>query len=182
MKVSLRGTRPAIWRRFKVPESVTLERLHDVVQIVMGWTDTHLHAFHIGGSTIGVPDPEWPDTIDESKVVLADVIRRGVKSFVYEYDFGDDWVHDVKVEKVLEAHGRRVGARCLAGARACPPEDCGGVYGYRELLHVLRNPRHPDHAETRAWAGEWEPETFSLDAVNASLRRLRLTPPARKSG
>ncbi len=173
MKITLRGIRPPIWRRFEVSDDFTLGRLHDVLQDVMGWTNSHLHAFWVGDMRFAVPDPEWPDDINEKKALLSDLLDQGVKRFVYEYDFGDDWLHDIVIERIAEPEPKAHCPRCLAGKRACPPEDCGGAWGYRGLVRVLANPKHKEYAESREWAGRWEPEAFDLEAVNRRLSRLR---------
>lgn len=174
MKITLREIRPPVWRRLEVRDDMTLARLHTVLQRVMGWTDSHLHAFRVGKVRFGTPDPEWPDdTISERKIRVRDLIDRGVKRFVYEYDFGDDWQHDIVIEKILEPEFGVRYPRCLGGKRACPPEDCGGAPGYAELVATLADPYDPEYEHMRSWAGWFEPEAFDLERVNQSLRKLR---------
>ena len=168
LKVTLRGSRPPIWRRLEVPADVTLFELHRILQAVMGWTDSHLHQFWKGSTCYGTSDPEFGlRRENERKVRLNEVLRKPRDRMVYEYDFGDGWEHDV----VLEAIGAEAPAdgavRVLAGKRACPPEDVGGIYGYAHFLDVIRNPAHPEHGELLDWCGGgFDAEAFDLDAVN----------------
>ena len=176
LKVALRGIDPPIWRRLIVPVWTTLDRLHAVLQAALGWTDSHLHVFEIDGERIGVPyelhDLAEVYTRSGRLVRLLDVVERGCRRFVYEYDFGDSWRHEVDVEDVREP-GDEGGARCLDGARACPPEDCGGIGGYARLLEILFDPAHEEFDELRGWVGpDFQPERFDLLAVNDRLMRL----------
>lgn len=174
LKITLRHIRPQIWRRIEVRDDITLARLHRVLQVALGWTDSHLHEFRVGNTRYGVPDREWPDdTVSEKKITLRALIDRGVKRFQYHYDFGDDWQHEIVIERTNEPEPAADYPRCLTGKRACPPEDCGGPYGYQELLQTLANPNHPDHGDMRSWAGDFDSETFALDVVNRAFRRVR---------
>ncbi len=177
LKVTLVGIEPPIWRRLIVPAWTTLDRLHAVLQVALGWTDSHLHVFEIDRERIGIPyemeDLVGVYTRSGRLVHLLDVVERGCRRFVYEYDFGDSWRHVVEVEDVREPGDER-GARCLDGARACPPEDCGGIGGYERLLEVLFDPAHEEFEELRTWVGpDFQPERFDVRAVNDRLARLR---------
>ena len=174
LRIDLQEVRPPIWRRVRVPSAITLAELHDVVQIAMGWTDSHLHRFVVGGERYTIDPVERElDALDSSKVTLAEVAPRPKAVLGYEYDFGDDWKHRVLVEDVVPS-GDEPGPTCVAGKRACPPEDCGGPWGYAELLVILADERHPDHEERLEWAGgPIDPEAFDLDGVDAELRRSR---------
>jgi hypothetical protein len=181
LKVMLRHSKPPIWRRVQVPADISLARLHQILQVVMGWTDSHLHQFVVGRTLIGVPDPDFGMEVkNERNVKLSQVVRGEKSKFAYEYDFGDNWQHDILVEKVLQAEP---GARypiCLTGKRAGPPEDCGGVWGYDDLLEVIGNPSSPEHDEMLEWlGGEFDPEAFDVDAVNEELRPYQANPPRR---
>jgi hypothetical protein len=175
LKVTLRHVRPPVWRRLRVPGAVALGKLHDALQIALGWTDSHLHQFRVGDACYGILDPHedfGTDTIDERKVRLEQVAKVRAK-LVYEYDFGDGWEHDILVEAVEPATDRDVLPVCLDGRRACPPEDCGGPHGYANLLESLADPRHPDHDEMKGWIGpDFAAEHFDLDHVNKELRTL----------
>jgi hypothetical protein len=175
VRVTLEGVDPPVWRRLEVPAFVTLARFHGVLQAAFGWTNSHLHVFEIGGERIAIPYEleqftEGRITRSARLVTLGDVVDHGHRRFTYEYDFGDSWWHTIEVEAVL-AEGAGAGwIRCLDGARACPPEDCGGPLGYAHLLEVLFDPRHPEFEEMRAWVGPgFEPDRFDLRGVNAAL-------------
>ncbi|MDO9714546.1 plasmid pRiA4b ORF-3 family protein [Paracraurococcus lichenis] len=161
LKVILRDTKPPIWRRLLVPGATTLADLHRAIQAAMGWEDCHLHTFDIEGRQYG-DRRAVDDVADENRVTLNGLTKSGVTRFAYTYDFGDNWQHAVVIEKSplsVEALSRPV---CTAGKRRCPPEDCGGPWGYRELLDVLADPAHPEHAERREWLGDdFDPEDFN---------------------
>ncbi|HEY5273291.1 MAG TPA: plasmid pRiA4b ORF-3 family protein [Acidimicrobiales bacterium] len=173
LKVTLRDVHPLIWRRLLVPGETTLAKLHLVLQVAMGWEDYHLHGFRIGEKRYGPADYEdvMPDEIDESTVTLAEAFGESRK-FFYDYDFGDSWEHEIVLEKTTSTEPQRF-ARCLAGKRACPPEDSGGVWGYASLLEALADESHEEHEEYLEWAGEdFDPEAFSLAVVNVHLKGL----------
>jgi len=172
IKLTLLGISPPIWRRLRVAGDTTLAKLHEVIQQAMGWTNSHLHAFWIGSEMYGPPDPEM-DMRDYRRIRLSDVAaERG--SFRYEYDFGDGWEHEIRVEKVLKAEPGVKYPVCLAGRRARPPEDCGGPYGYAQLLSILKNPRHAEYEERRDWVGPYfAPEELDLALINEQLRRRK---------
>lgn len=179
IRVSLCEIEPAIWRTFAVRGSTTLDVLHGVVQAVMGWTDSHLHEFVIEGkhllaaAALEVGDFEDLDAEKEEGVVLAEVVPRQGMHFEYEYDFGDGWHHSLEVEEIGPPETGVEYPVCLAGARACPPEDCGGPWGYPELLEVLANPSHEEFESTLEWVGDaFDPERFDLEEVNGLLRAI----------
>jgi hypothetical protein len=169
LKVTLRGIRPPIWRRLLVPSATPLSSLHAAIQAAMGWYSAHLYAWDIDGEQYG--DPAMVDDVsDESRLTLGWVRRKGVKRFTYTYDFGDDWEHTIDIEGTEPPVLGRNYPICVAGKRNAPPEDCGGVYGYSEALAIVANPSHPDHEEYVATLGEgFDPEAFSIDAINAAL-------------
>ncbi|MBL8793721.1 MAG: plasmid pRiA4b ORF-3 family protein [Planctomycetia bacterium] len=179
VKVTLVDIRPRIWRRLQTRDC-SLAKLHDLIQTGMGWSDGHLHVFEIEGKEYGHPE-QWPkdgmfddDKLDERKVKLSTLVGNGVKKFRYEYDLGDSWQHAILLEKTLAAESGATYPRCVAGERACPPEDCGGPWGYYNLLEAMQNPTTPRHEELLEWlGGEFEPEAFDLDAINQALARLR---------
>jgi hypothetical protein len=176
IKVTLDDTHPPVWRRIQVPGNTTLLKLHDILQIVMGWDDYHLHMFTIEGSIYGDPaDDEYGDlgTIDESRFRLNQVIYREGQRLSYEYDFGDGWDHTLLVEKILPPQESVRYPICLKGKRACPPEDVGGVWGYENFLEAICNPDHDEHEEYLTWVGgEFDPEAFDLEEINTQLRRM----------
>lgn len=177
LKVTLTHSDPPIWRRLLVPDG-TLDDLHEWVQTAMGWEDMHLHCFKIEGKQYG--DPERlddgfgdSDVIDSLEVELAQLFDRPrpVKTISYEYDFGDDWRHEIEFEGIQEAPHRKKPPCCLEGARACPPEDIGGVWGYAEFLQAINDPQHEEYETFSAWAVNFDPEAFSVGAATRAMRR-----------
>ncbi|MCG8706878.1 plasmid pRiA4b ORF-3 family protein [Brenneria sp. 4F2] len=180
LKVTLIGTTPSIWRQFVVPASITLDRLHDVLQIVMGWEDSHLHQFIFGKKQFTEQQEAPSQGKDEGFVRLYELLKRKGHKLTYLYDFGDDWEHEIILENT-DYQPDEFGdfLFCLDGARVAPPEDCGGVTGYENLLGILRDPTHEDYQETLEWLGipaellEIAPdmfEEFDADEVNDSLK------------
>ncbi len=174
LEVTLRQSKPRIWRRIEVAPDCTLGDLHEILQRAMGWTDSHLHHFRQKDRFLGAQgDADWGRRYDdERKVRLRDLMKKVGDRLVYEYDFGDGWQHDI----VLRASSR--GAQgpplVVAGKGACPPEDVGGIPGYARFLSILADPRHPEHRDMRAWAGgPFDPARFELARTNALLARLR---------
>jgi hypothetical protein len=171
LKVTLRGLRPPIWRRFLVPSDITLRRLHDSLQAVMGWTDSHLHQFEARGVRYGTSDREFGEThASENKTALRQVLCRPKDRLIYEYDFGDSWIHDVVLEAVLPPGNSGRYPVIEAGKRACPPEDVGGSYGYMEFLEALSDPKHPEHEQIVEWiGGSFDAEAFDVLQANLGI-------------
>jgi hypothetical protein len=171
LKITIQDIKPPIWRRVQVTDC-SLAKLHDIIQTCMGWDGCHLHAFEIGGEQYGEPDPDgMMETEDERKAKLSQVVARGFKKFSYVYDFGDNWDHIIQVEKVLPAEPGVRYPRCMDGKRACPPEDCGGPWGYGDFLEAIHNPEHAEHEDMLEWVGsKFDPEKFNIEAVNRKLR------------
>lgn len=182
IKVTLRDIRPPIWRRLEFGTNITFEDLHRILQAAMGWTNSHLHGFDVGAMRIGIPDPEFPEDVSERRVFLRDVLRQGVRRFRYEYDFGDDWMHDIAVEALFDPEPGAALPRCTAGKRSGPPEDSGGPWGYAENLGALRDADHPEHEVMAEWfPPQFDPERFDIDAINQRLQKLaRRRTPARR--
>ena len=175
-KVQLRYIRPPIWRRVVLPDNATLGDLHAVIQTAMGWFNSHLHAFRIGGTSYSEPSPYDDEDIpmeNERHVPLADIVTRTKQKFIYEYDFGDGWEHEIAAEKFLPLDPAAKYPVCLGGARACPPEDCGGVPGYMDILNVLKVKKPNEEQEALLeWVGDaYDPEHFDLDFVNRRLNQ-----------
>jgi Plasmid pRiA4b ORF-3-like protein len=174
LKFTLTGVRPPIWRRLLVANQISLKRLHEIVQAVAGWENTHLHEFDIAEKRYGQPAPREVVPVENEALFRLHSLplSRGT-SFTYVYDFGDHWEVEVKVERVLPPDSRAPFAFVIEGARAFPPEDSGGVAGYEEFLEVLSDPSDPDYEEYREWAGEdFNPERFDLGMTNERLRLL----------
>ena len=154
LKITLLHLSPPVWRRIAVPSDMPLGALHYVLQLAMGWTDSHWPDFRVGRTTYG--DPEMLQELgdaDEWEASLADVAPRTGNRLRYTYDFGDNWEHDILIEQVGPPVPELAYPVCLAGERACPPDDCGGVWGYAELLEALADPKHPEHEWLLEWAG-----------------------------
>jgi pRiA4b ORF-3-like protein len=179
MKVTLLGTDPPIWRRLLVPAELTLEQLHRVLQRAMGWEDCHMHEFRIGQQRFGKPDPMeqafgGSRTASERTARLFSVLGRVGAKAVYTYDFGDGWQHQIVVEKCLAPEPECAYPTCLAGERQGPPEDCGGIPGFYNLLEAISDPGHEQHEELLDWLGdEFDPEAFSATEINRRLAPLR---------
>jgi hypothetical protein len=179
LKIELERTSPPIWRRVLVPGNASLGQLHIIIQAAMGWDNSHLHHFAIGKQAYSDPAFELDEfrgvpVLDEDEALLTDVAPRAGKALDYMYDFGDSWKHRIKVEKILKqepAIGSAV--KCIDGARACPPEDCGGVWGYEDMLEALKDSKHEGHESALEWLGEdFDPEAFDLEATNRTLRQV----------
>jgi Plasmid pRiA4b ORF-3-like protein len=148
---------------------MTLAELHQAIQAAMGWEDCHLHAFDIAGRQYG-DRHAVDDVADENRLTLNGLVKSGVARFAYTYDFGDNWEHTVVIEKRAPSLEPASYPTCVAGKRNCPPEDCGGPWGYEHLLAVLADPAHPERAEQREWLGEeFDPDEFAIDVANATL-------------
>jgi len=173
IKVTLRGSKPPIWRRLEVDSRITLLKLHMTIQAVFGWEDCHMWVFETSSGSYGVADRELGHRSAGARK-LADVAPKLGDRIRYIYDFGDNWEHDIVVEDVAEAEAGATLPRCLAGKRACPPEDCGGMWGYQELLAILADPSNEEHAGRREWLGlesgdEFDPAAFDLEQANDML-------------
>lgn len=172
LKVRLERCKPPVWRKILVPDDITLQKLHQILQIVMGWTNSHLHQFEKNGVYYGEPSPENDfKQVDERKVRLNKLLVKPKDLIRYEYDFGDSWEHSVVLEKILELSPDMTVPICLDGKNACPPEDCGGVWGYATMLEAIANPKHPEHEDYIDWLGEeFNPEAFYMDEINVQLK------------
>lgn len=172
LKVSLLDTQPPIWRRVLVDGDSTLDRVHEIIQAAFGWWNYHLHEFEVGDTRYGIPDrdEDWDEPPRDERRTRLDAIAAEGGAFRYTYDFGDHWEHRVDVEKVLPRSPGIETPACIDGRRAGPPEDCGGTWGYRELLEILADPKHPEHDERREWLGRtFDPEAFDLREIQNNL-------------
>ncbi len=175
LKITLKGSKPPIWRRVQVANNTTLSKLHKIIQVAMGWWDSHLHQFIIHGENFGIPDPDFDfmEVTSERGTKLSGVISSEKDKFIYEYDFGDSWEHVILVEKILPPDPNISYPICLKGKRTCPPEDCGGIWGYNDFLEAIQDPDHPEHDDMLEWVGgEFDSEAFSLDEVNSRLKNI----------
>lgn len=176
LKITLAGSKPPIWRRIAVPATIRLDQLHHVIQSVMGWYDCHLHQYTVGHDVYGMPDSESEfEELNECHYSLQDIASESGQRFVYLYDFGDSWEHKIVVEKVLPPDSTFKHPLCLAGKNACPPEDCGGIYGFYDFVDAIKNPKHEEHESMKTWiGGDWDPAAFNLDRINSRLRTLKV--------
>ena len=177
IKVGLRGAKPPIWRRLEVAADISLARLHDVLQATFDWHGGHMHVFTTPYGQFATADADL-DHQAEASVTLEQVAPGPRSKITYTYDFGDDWEHSIVVEKVLEPAQAASPPRCTAGRRAAPPDDCGGVWGYDELVEILNDPANPDHADRLDWLGldnadDFDPASFDADTVSTRLARIR---------
>lgn len=177
LKVALSGS--SVWRRILVRGDMNLGLLHAVIQVAMGWTNSHLHQFMIGSKRYTDPHTQdegfdEPD-LNEEEAVLMEVVPRAKTSFIYEYDFGDSWEHRINVERIHQpGTAPKAVAECIEGACACPPEDCGGIGGYADLLEIIEDPSHEEHESMMEWVGGgFDPDAFDLHRVNKYLRKLK---------
>ncbi|HUU13151.1 MAG TPA: plasmid pRiA4b ORF-3 family protein [Terriglobia bacterium] len=170
VKVELMESGPPIWRRLLVPGEATLASFHEILQVAMGWTNSHLHQFEIHGCDYSDPEFELEDAEDEGEYTLSQIAPQVPDRFIYMYDFGDGWKHVVRVEKILPVvEGQRYPA-CVGGAMACPPEDCGGIGGYENFLEAIRDPAHEEHDSMLEWiGGAFDPQDFNPDLVSKDL-------------
>lgn len=173
--VWLVDSEPPIWRRFQISDQMSLASLHRVLQQVMGWQNSHLYDFQIGGDRYTDP---WPsslaDTRDAATQKLADFQFTAGSKFIYNYDFGDGWRHQITVEKILPLASGAESLTCLDGERACPPEDCGGIWGYEHLLERLNDPEDPECEDLLNWIGlDFDPDAFDVQTVNCQLQMLQ---------
>jgi Plasmid pRiA4b ORF-3-like protein len=174
LRISLADHLPTIWRRLVVPGEIRLSKLHSIFQAAMGWEGHHLHLFQIGDASYGRLDDELDDDdLDEDSVQLSEVVRAPMR-FSYQYDFGDDWQHEVVVESIGPVPLVLKWAVCLDGQRACPPEDCGGTGGFQRFLDAVGHAEHADHDELVEWFGRpFDPEGFTVAGANAALQRVK---------
>lgn len=190
LKITLKGTKPPIWRKVLVPNGITFYKLHKIIQIVFGWLDEHLFEFKFNDKTIGLPDPEAAAmemiftrrkktlTLNAKKTKIDNILLKGSK-FKYIYDFGDNWEHTVIVEKILEPDNEMHYPCCIDGSRRRPPEDIGGISGYEEFVEIVNDPEHPEYDDMLLWAeedsgdGRYDPEDFNLTEINKALARIK---------
>ena len=183
-RVTREGIKPPIWRRIQVPADYSFWDLHVAIQDAMGWSDSHLHVFRIlnpatdDTEEVGIPDEERfigdPETLPGWELPIADYFLEGNPTAKYEYDFGDGWEHGIVFEGIHRREPGRDYPTCLAGESACPPEDCGGVPGYEDLLDVLGDPTHEEYESRLTWVGgSYDPEQFNPNAVSFDNPRKR---------
>jgi len=175
IQISLNRLKPKIWRRVLVSPDMLLPDFHRVIQTTMGWTNSHLHHFIKGHTfyTLKMQDDDFWDTMDNveySKMKISDLLKKEKEKILYEYDFGDSWEHTILLEKILQSDPSEQLPVCLAGKNNGPPEDCGGVWGYANMIEILSNPKHEEYEQYMEWLEEeFDPSQFDKDAINALL-------------
>ncbi len=176
IQIALKNFKPRIWRRILVPSDVSLSEFHKIIQTTMGWTNSHLHEFIKDRTYYTVKmegDDMWDDeiSVDYKDIKICDLLKDEKEKIFYEYDFGDGWSHGIVLEKILLFDDRIKYPVCIKGKMNCPPEDCGGVWGYADLLEVLKNPDHEEYEEfVELYGDDFDPEHFDKDEVNELLR------------
>jgi len=175
LKITLRGVKPPVWRRIEVASDISLGELSGVLEAAMGWYGGHLHAFDANGTRYGTHSQDWESLgLDEDKYRLATVLSAIGSKMRFDYDFGDGWEHDVVVEAINLVEADILYPRCLTGKRSCPPEDCGGPWGYANLLEAIADPKHPDHEDLQEWLPlDFDPTHFDLVETETDMRTPR---------
>lgn len=183
LRIAIRGIEPLIWRRIEVPATITLPKLHMIFQDALGWTNSHLHTFYIGDKEFGYEDELGElDIVDERGIKLCKLLKISTPGFWYLYDMGDHWQHDVQIEHILPVRADQTYPICTAGARKCPPEDCGGIGGYQHVLEVIADSEDDEYESMLEWlGGTYDPEEFDLLAVNRKLKKYSKEPAGKKS-
>jgi len=176
IKVGLLEVSPLVWRRFLIPSRVSLHRLHLVLQDVIGWQNYHLYRFQIGSNEYGVPDLDKDfsesDFKDSKRAKLGKLVKGKNEIFIYQYDFGDGWEHQLLIEDIFIRDLEKQYPICLEGENSGPPEDSGGPHGYAEMMEITRNPTHPEYQDVKIWLGKgFNPRKFDLKSVNKRLSR-----------
>ena len=180
LKITLADTYPPIWRRVQVDRGASFFEFHHILQIVMGWKNSHLYEFKFNNCRIteitdGLELEDFGDNtfIDSFFISLGGILVKEGQQLEYEYDFGDGWNHEIIVEKFLPEVPKMKYPTCIGGELSCPPEDCGGTHGFKQLLEIVANKKHPEHKEMMIWVGKkYDPKYFDKDAVNKKLKSL----------
>jgi hypothetical protein len=175
LRIDLYGTEPLIWREITIPVSITLKTLHDIVQAAMGWTDSHLWTFTFGKAEFGLPSrDDWrdPPLINAKKTVLQDILKPRKTKIDYLYDFGDSWEHGLTISSRRPGEAGQFYPIYAGGEGSGPPEDCGGIPGFYDLLDILADPAHPEFDEAKAWLGDYDPVVIDEQAIVARLGKI----------
>ena len=176
LKITLKDVKPPIWRRIEISSDTKLDKSALIILEAMGWYNSHLHQFIVGQTFYSLPDPDgYMETLDERKYTLAQILPAEKSKCFFEYDFGDGWNHELLVEKIFQPEPKLKYPRCTAGKMACPPEDCGGVWGYMDMVEILKDPEHDEHDTYVEWLGlesgeDFDPKEFSVEEVNERLQ------------
>lgn len=172
LNITILDSNPSIWRRVLIGDDTLLPDLHKIIQSVMGWTNSHMHQFIQRGVCYGASDP-WGEmeVKNYEKIKVSSLLKKENDRLIYEYDFGDNWAHDIVLEKISEKEEGQYYPVCIDGENACPPEDCGGIWGYEDMLMILNNPGHEEYEDTLEWLGDdFDPQDFNKEEVNQLLQ------------
>ncbi len=178
LKITLKWSKPPIWRRVLVDNNISFHDLHYVIQGAMGWENAHLYGFDINNINIEYPmnDDDFlfsrKITVLSTEAILKDYLKKPKQKFQYEYDFGDGWIHNIVVEKFLPKEKGKFYPVCIAGKKNCPPEDCGGIGGFYYMLEALNDKNHPEHEDWSSWIGDYDPDFFDIDLINEDLKEM----------
>jgi hypothetical protein len=172
LKINLTGAKPPIWRRILIPSDIPLSDFHNVLQIVMGWENTHMHLFMSKDKMYGMVDPDLMEMemLEEGEFKLSQLLKKENDALTYEYDFGDGWEHKILLEKVLPIDSNAPTVRCIKATGACPPEDIGGLWGFYAFLEAIADTNHPEHRHYIKWHGEFDPKKYNIGEVNSQLK------------
>jgi hypothetical protein len=178
IKISLKNIQPKVWRRILVKSNTPLLDFHYIIQTTMGWTNSHLHRFRKNKMYFSIPlEDEDFDEFDrgedylKAKLKISDLLITEKDKIIYDYDFGDDWSHEIILEKVLNIDINTIYPKCIKGQMCCPPEDCGGDWGYENILQIIQNKKHSEYKDTIEWlGGGFDPEYFDLEEINEGLQ------------
>ncbi len=176
LNVSLDKSDPIIWRRILIPDSITFFDLHHVLQIVMGWKNSHLFEFIVNDYRIGFVDGDnegYEDMAEADLITVDTLLSREGLQFKYRYDFGDGWEHSIQIEKIIDSEPGKVYPVCIEGKMNCPPENCGGISGFYNMLEILNDKDHPEFEDMHNWAGRYNPKKFNLIRINKEMPRFR---------
>ncbi len=173
LKIILRGSKPPIWRRVLIKDTITFNKLHHIIQDAMGWHNCHLYEFDLGDFRIGMPyEDSYAEIQDASKIKINKYLSMVGANLIYDYDFGDSWQHQITVEKTEPIVSEEKYPTCIKGKGNCPPEDCGGIWGYYELLEAIKNKKHPNHIDMLDWlGGGFDPNEFNIEEINTRLKK-----------
>ncbi|MBC7890213.1 MAG: plasmid pRiA4b ORF-3 family protein [Ferruginibacter sp.] len=179
LHVSLQGSKPLIWRSILVNEETSFFELHHIIQIAMGWKNYHLFEFNLDGYRVGMIEENGEQygsnlRLDANKTLLKDVVSLEKDNFLYNYDFGDGWLHEIELKHAVDKNDNGIYPACISGQLNCPPEDCGGIGRFYNILKILQNKKHPEYKETKIWVGKkYDPESFDPLKVNKQLKQLK---------
>lgn len=175
IRIELKDTVPIVWRELVVPETLTFYEFHHAIQISFGWENYHLYSFDAKGQSYGNLDLlEDVDTINDKSIFINQLLQKEQDTINYEYDFGDGWVHNIELKKI-KPHTSKVNLPIVIdGAKASPPEDCGGVHGFENLKNVMKNPKDLEYKELVRWLGKpFDPNEFNIQHINEDLKKLK---------